>query len=75
MITLEIAQAKLALWLEAESAIATSQSYEIEVDGSRRKLTRADLGLVAKRLEYWNGVCAKLTSQAAGRRRTRTIVN
>lgn len=74
-ITLAIAEAKLAVWLAAEEALATSQSYEIEVEGNRRQLTRSDLGQVAKRIDYWNSVVNRLTNQALGRSRTRTIIN
>ncbi|RYE48332.1 MAG: hypothetical protein EOP24_07945 [Hyphomicrobiales bacterium] len=74
-ITLAIAEAKLAVWLAAEEALATSQSYEIEVEGNRRQLSRADLAQVAKRIDYWNGIVNRLTAQALGRSRTRTIIN
>lgn len=74
-ITLAQAEAKLAVWLAAEEALATSQSYEIEVEGNRRQLTRADLAQVAKRIDYWNGWVNRLTAQATGRGRSRTIVN
>ncbi len=74
-ITLAQAEAKLAVWLAAEEALATSQSYEIEVEGNRRSLTRANLNEVAKRIDYWNGWVNRLTAQATGRSRSRTIVN
>lgn len=48
-ITLEIAEKKLEMWLEAEDALATSQSYKI---GSRT-LTRVDLSQVREAIEYW----------------------
>lgn len=74
-ITLVQAQAKLDLWLAAEESLATSQSYEITVEGNTRKLTRADLGEVATRIEYWNNKVIGLTRAASGRSRSRTIVN
>ncbi len=74
-ITLAIAEAKLTMWLAAEEALATSQSYEIEVEGNRRQLTRADLAQVAKRIDYWNTWVTRLSGQASGRSRSRTIVN
>lgn len=60
-ITLEIAEAKLAMWLDAESALATSQSYTIEENNSRRVLTRADLSAVRDSVKYWNTWCQKLS--------------
>lgn len=74
-ITLAQAEAKLALWLAAEEALATSQEYLIEVDGSRRMLKRSDLAEVAKRIDYWDGKVKSLTAAAAGRPRTRYLVN
>lgn len=73
-ITLEMAQAKLALWLEAESALAGNQSYTIAADGSSRTLTRADLADVAKRIDYWNGKVKTLEARSFGRSRTRYMV-
>lgn len=74
-ITLAIAEAKLALWLAAEDAIAGAQSYEIEVEGNRRKLTRADLGTVSTMIDKWNARVIALGGRASGRSRSRSIVN
>ena len=74
-ITLAQAEAKLTLWLAAEEALATSQSYEIDVDGNRRQLTRANLGEVGRRVAYWNKMVTQLTSRAQGKSRTRFLVN
>lgn len=74
-ITLAQAEAKLTLWLAAEESLAVSQSYEIEVEGNRRSLTRADLAEVGKRITYWQGWVTRLSGAAAGTSRTRTIVN
>ena len=74
-ITLAQAEAKLAVWLAAEEALATSQSYEIEVEGNRRQLTRADLAEVGKRVTYWNNMVQRLSGIAGGTSRARTIVN
>lgn len=74
-ITLTTAQTMLDLWLGAETALATSQSYEITVEGNTRKLTRADLMAVSKQVEIWNSRVISLGNRAAGRSRSRTIVN
>lgn len=74
-ITLAIAEAKLAMWLAAEKAIAASQSYEIEEEGNRRKLTRADLGTVSKMIDKWNARVVALSGRGSGRSRSRSIVN
>lgn len=73
-ITLAQAEAKLTLWLAAEEALATSQSYEIDVDGNTRRLTRANLREVAERVSYWNGKVRDLTRSAGGRGRMRYLV-
>ena len=74
-ITLAQAEAKLALWLQAEETLATSQSYTISTDGSSRTLTRADLKEVGERVSYWNSKVQQLAAQASGRSRSRYLVN
>jgi len=55
-ITLQQAEESLQMWLDAERAIATAQSYTI---GSRN-LTRANLAEVTKRIKYWEDKVAEL---------------
>lgn len=55
-ITIEEAKANLNMWLEAEKAVATGQSYKI---GSR-SLTRASLSDITKRIAYWQNVIDQL---------------
>ncbi len=74
-ITLADAEAKLALWLAAEESLATSQSYTIDVDGSSRTLTRADLKEVGNRITYWNNWILRLNRTASGRSTSRYIRN
>ncbi len=74
-ITLAQAEAKLALWMQAEEALAVSQSYSIEVDGSRRELVRADLKEIAQRIEYWNSKVVQFSRRASGRSNSRNVVN
>lgn len=74
-ITLAVAEAKLELWLVAETALASSQSYEIDTGTGRRQLTRVDLSEVRKTIDYWQGKVNALTAVTNGRRRTRLIVN
>lgn len=72
-ITLADAQAQLAAWLAASSAVASSQSYEIEAaNGSRRKLTRADAAEIRGQIDYWDRKVKELTPMAdGGKRRVR----
>ena len=69
-ITLAFAQAQLELWLAADAAVASNQSYSIK----DRSLTRADAGEITSKIEYWNGWCQKLARAASGRGRTRYVV-
>lgn len=64
-ITLEVAREHLNTWLEAEAALATSQSYTI---GSM-SLTRADLRTVRENIKYWDDMCTKLERAGKGRNR------
>ncbi len=67
-ITLQQAKESLDMWLEAERAIATAQSYTI---GSRN-LTRANLSEVTKRIKYWEDKVKVLETEASGKRMRRT---
>lgn len=71
-ITLETAQRHLDQWLEAELQVTTHQSYAI---GSR-SLTKADLGEIGERIEYWNSMVIKLTNaqQRGGRNRVFNVI-
>jgi hypothetical protein len=73
-ITLAQAQSKLDMWLAAEEALATSQSYEMSDGTSSRKLTRANLKDIGERIKYWDSVVKRLDPSAAGRGRTRYVV-
>lgn len=64
---LEIAREHYRMWLEAEEEIALDQAYSI---GSQ-SLTRADLGKVAQRLEYWRNRIAALEKLEKGKGRSR----
>lgn len=68
--TLAEARNMLNMWIEAEKAVATSQSYSI---GSR-SLTRANLAEIRKSIEYWrNEVAALEKGNSNGRRVVRVI--
>jgi hypothetical protein len=64
-ITVEIAREKLNTWLEAEEALATSQSYTM----GTMSLTRADLKQVRENITYWNDMVTKLDRTGKGRNR------
>jgi len=62
------------MWLDAEAALATSQSYKV----GTRELRRADLPEVRKQIEFWedkyNKVTNALDNTSGGGRRTARIV-
>ena len=66
-ITLQEAQKHLTLWLEAESEIATSQSYTI----GTRTLTRANLKEVREQIKFWQNKVAELENLARNKGRNR----
>lgn len=55
--TLEEARENLAIWLEAERAVATGQSYRI----GTRSLTRANLSEITERIRFWRGEVSRLS--------------
>jgi len=61
-ITLAQAETKLTLWLTAEDAVATGQSYSI----AGRSLSRADLGSIRETIDYWEAKVQKLTRGGIG---------
>ncbi|WP_291854847.1 DUF6148 family protein [Bradyrhizobium sp.] len=71
-ITLAQAQAQLAAWLAASSAVATGQEYEIDTGAGRRRLKRADASEIRHQIDYWQAKVSALT--VGGRRRVRYVV-
>lgn len=59
-VTIEEAKESLRLWLDAEKAVATGQSYKI----GTRSLTRANLEDIERRIKYWRNEIEKLESGA-----------
>jgi hypothetical protein len=66
-ITLSQAEAKLALWLEADDALSKAQSYSI----AGRSLTRTDARLVQEKIEFWDRQVKRLTTNTGGGIRVR----
>lgn len=74
-ITLAQAQAQLDQWLKASTAVATSQSYEIDTGNGGRKLTRADAMEIRQQITFWEQRVKALTPiGSGGRRRIRYVV-
>jgi len=73
-ITLEQAQTQLAAYLAAETAVLGGQEYEIDINGSRRRLKRADLEAIRAGINSWNARVVQLAASASGSSRARSVV-
>lgn len=60
---------RLQIWLDAEAAIATGQSYTID----NRRLDRANLAQVREQIKFWQIELTKAEATANGRSRRRTM--
>lgn len=67
--TPEFIQSRLQMWLDAEAAVATGQSYKI---GSR-ELKRADLSMIRDQIEWWERKLAESTGKGGARRAFRVV--
>lgn len=61
--TLAEAQAMLELWINAEKAVSTGQSYSI----GGRSLTRVDMKEIREAQQYWEGQIYKLEHNISSR--------
>lgn len=68
--TLKEAKQHLAAWLEADAALATSQSYRI----GTRNITRANAAEVKERIAFWRKEVARLESGRRGGARVMRVV-
>lgn len=59
---LEEAKEMYQLWIDAEKAVTTGQSYKI----GTRSLTRANLSEIAERVKFWRNEVDKLESGRRG---------
>jgi hypothetical protein len=69
-ITLAQAEAKLAEYLAAETAVLAGQSVRHE---SGRSLTMADLEAIREGIQTWDERVKALSGSASGRGRARTV--
>ena len=60
-ITLAQAEAQLAIWLAADTAVASGQSYTI----GGRSLNRANAAEIRTNIDYWDSKVQKLTASAS----------
>lgn len=67
--TRELCIERLELWLSAEEALATSQSYKI----GTREIRRADLPEVRKQIEFWENKLSTVENKGNRRRTWRAV--
>lgn len=67
VISKETAQRHLDMWLEAEAAVSTGQSYQIE----QMVLTRASLKQIRESIAFWEKKVAEAEAEERGRGRNR----
>ncbi|WP_458412767.1 DUF6148 family protein [Schinkia sp. CFF1] len=58
---------RLQMWLDAEAAIASGQSYSLD----NRRLERANLAQVREQIKFWQKELVKAEAIASGRGRRR----
>lgn len=68
-ITIDEARANLQMWLEAERAVSTGQSYKV----GTRSLSRVNLSDIAERIKYWRNEIDRLESGRTGARVMRAV--
>ena len=60
---------RLKIWLDAEAAIASGQSYMID----NRRLERANLAQVREQIKFWQNELARANAATNGKGRRRTM--
>ncbi len=60
-ITLEQAQAKLAVWMSADDALILGQNYTIDQGNVKRVLTRTDAAEIRNNINYWRKEVERLS--------------
>ncbi|PTR17488.1 hypothetical protein C8R31_101652 [Nitrosospira sp. Nsp2] len=68
-ITLVQAEAQLALWIDADTAVASGQEYQI----AGRTLRRTDAAEISNKIDYWNKWVQRLSSGGNGGMRIRGV--
>jgi hypothetical protein len=60
-LTLMEAQAQLATWLVASTAVSHSQSYTLATESGSRSLTRADAAEIRQHIRFWDKQVRRLS--------------
>jgi hypothetical protein len=68
-ITLSQAQANLSLWIQADAAVSTGQSYSI----GDRSLTRANAKEITEKIRFWRNEAERLEAGSSAPRVFRVV--
>ncbi|MGE7942812.1 DUF6148 family protein [Lysinibacillus xylanilyticus] len=60
---------RLQMWLDAEEAIATGQSYSID----NRRLERANLAQVREQIKFWQRELIQVEAKSSGHSKRRVM--
>lgn len=70
-ITLDQAKQQLQVWLDANIAVSSGQSYSLGTSNGNRSLTRANSAEILKQIEFWEKKIATIEAQSKGRSRSK----
>ncbi len=60
-ITLADAKTQLAIWMTADAAVASGQSYQMTTGGNHRQITRVNAKEITDKINYWQGMVTRLS--------------
>jgi len=64
MLTLNHAQAQLAVWLQANLDVAEGRSVSLSTPNGARSITREDSAEILRQIQYWQQQIALLSNQS-----------
>ena len=64
----QTAQQHLDLWLAADKAVSTGQSYGINTGTGNRQVTRVDAAEIRQQIAYWQTQINALKAESQGKR-------
>lgn len=70
-ITLEQAQEQLSVWLEANKAVSSGQSYTINSANGGRTLTRANATEILNQIKFWESKINEIINSQKRKARNR----
>lgn len=72
-ITLAEAKTALAVWMTADAAVASGQSYSLNTGGNTRQITRVNAKEITDKINYWQNLVTRLSGSGIRVRGVRFI--